>query len=158
MNKILSIEEALIQSNKLHLLNKKIVIAGGCFDILHKGHLAFLKAAKNKGDKLFILLEEDEKVKKMKGKNRPIHNQQYRAKILSFVKDIDFIVLLKNMKKSEDYAKLLLQTKPYAVAITNGDRNKDLKKIQAEIAGAKLITVIKRMKNISTSEILKKAI
>ncbi len=158
MNKILSIKKALDFSNEFNLLNKKIVIVGGCFDIVHKGHLAFLKAAKKRGDKLFILLEEDEKVKKMKGKNRPIHNQKSRAKVLSLVKNVDFVVLLKNMKKDEDYAKLLLQIKPYAVAITDGDRNKDRKKIQAESAGAKLVTVIRRMKNISTSEILKKVI
>jgi len=86
--------------------HKKIVLVGGCFDILHPGHVIFLEKAKKVGDILFVLLESDEKVKKIKGANRPIHNQKMRAKVLSVLCCVDYIVMLPFLKSDTDYDKL----------------------------------------------------
>ena len=64
----------------------KIVLVGGCFDILHLGHVVFLEKAKKEGDVLVVLLESDEKVRFLKGKGRPVHTQSERAEILSALK------------------------------------------------------------------------
>ena len=61
------------------------MLVGGCFDVLHLGHIKFLQAAKKIGDILFVFVESDENVKKIKGEARPINNQTERAR--SFVLD-----------------------------------------------------------------------
>jgi len=154
MKKIITPKEISFLIKGLKRKNEKIVLAGGCFDILHKGHLKFLKEAKKRGTKLIILLEDDKNVKKLKGKKRPIHNQLARAKILSSIKDVDFIVLLSNMKNSKKYAKLINQIKPFIIAITEDDSYKEKKENQAKGVGAELISVTKRMKNESTTKLV----
>ena len=90
MNKIITLEEAIEISDQLRDKKKRIVLAGGVFDIIHKGHLAFLQKAKTYGDVLFILIESDEAVKKKKGEMRPINPPQKRATILEAVKEVDY--------------------------------------------------------------------
>ena len=55
---------------------KKIVLATGCFDILHPAHLEFLALAKEQGDVLIVGLETDARVRQLKGKDRPNHHQR----------------------------------------------------------------------------------
>ncbi len=69
-----------IFSNKKCFPNSKIVLVGGCFDVLHYGHLEFLHEAKKQGKYLIVALEPDETIIKYK-KRKPIHNQLQRAKI-----------------------------------------------------------------------------
>lgn len=134
---------------------KKIVLAGGCFDILHPGHIAFLSEAKKSGDLLFTFLESDLNIKRMKGNDRPINNQTARAGVLSFLLMVDYIILLKGVTKNEEYDKLIVQIKPDFIAITENDLGIEKRKKQAEMVGAKLI-VIKKMKTPSTTELIKK--
>ena len=72
-----------------------VVLAGGCFDIIHAAHHKFLKLSKEKGQFLALLLESDENIKQMKGKNRPVNSQITRAKNLSNIESVDYIILLK---------------------------------------------------------------
>lgn len=71
--------------------NKKIVFTNGCFDILHLGHVEYLNEAKAQGDVLIIGLNSDASVKKLKGENRPINNQNDRAKMLLNLKAVDCV-------------------------------------------------------------------
>lgn len=71
--------------------NKKIIFTNGCFDILHLGHLEYLKEAKKLGDILFIGLNSDKSIKLIKGKNRPINNQEFRWELLNSLKFVDFV-------------------------------------------------------------------
>ena len=75
-----------------------VVLAGGCFDIIHLAHIKFLKLAKEKGQFLALLLESDENIKQMKGKDRPVNNQITRAENLSKLGFVDYIILLKNQR------------------------------------------------------------
>lgn len=72
-------------------VGKKIVFTNGCFDILHRGHLAYLEEAKKLGDALFIGLNSDASVKGLKGASRPINNQQDRKYFLESLKFVDFV-------------------------------------------------------------------
>lgn len=72
---------------------KKIVFTNGCFDIIHPGHVIYLSEAKKLGDILFIGLNSDNSVKRLKGYKRPIFNENERATILSFLEMVDFICI-----------------------------------------------------------------
>ena len=61
---------------------EKIIFTNGVFDILHSGHIELLKFAKSLGKKLIVGINSDKSVKVIKGKNRPINNQEDRKKIL----------------------------------------------------------------------------
>ena len=63
-------------------ISKKVVLVGGCFDVLHYGHIHFLSSAKNHGDQVVVALESDENVKTRKGSTRPIHTQAQRKAML----------------------------------------------------------------------------
>jgi len=74
-------------------LQKKIVFTNGCFDIIHRGHVEYLSQAADYGDILIIGLNSDSSVNKIKGKNRPIQDEQSRAEVLAAMQFIDYIVI-----------------------------------------------------------------
>jgi D-beta-D-heptose 7-phosphate kinase/D-beta-D-heptose 1-phosphate adenosyltransferase len=72
---------------------KKIVFTNGCFDILHVGHIRYLKSARSLGDCLVLGLNADVSVKRIKGKSRPVNSEKDRAEILSALECVDHLVL-----------------------------------------------------------------
>lgn len=112
----------LSQKKLIKILNSKQgsrVLITGCFDILHMGHLAFIKAAKKQGDLLIAGLETDSRVKQLKGKNRPINTYIKRAENLAKIEEIDFIFPLPKKITSSAYLDLLAFTKPKTYAISS---------------------------------------
>ena len=156
MRSIIKLSSAVKLAQTLNQSHQKIVLVGGCFDLVHLGHLIFLKKAKQAGDVLLILLESDQNIKKLKGNKRPINSQINRAKFLSYLKPVDFIILLPEMKKDHDYQNLVAQIKPAIIAITKNDPKTDLKNIEAKSINAKLLTVTNIIPQKSTSLIIKK--
>lgn len=73
--------------------NQKIVFTNGCFDVLHVGHTRLLNKAKSFGDLLIVGLNSDKSIKKIKGPDRPINNEDDRAEILSNLGCVDYIIL-----------------------------------------------------------------
>jgi D-beta-D-heptose 7-phosphate kinase/D-beta-D-heptose 1-phosphate adenosyltransferase len=71
---------------------KKIVFTNGCFDILHRGHVSYLDVAKSFGDVLILGLNSDESVRRLKGSDRPINNQDDRGFILAALESVDYVV------------------------------------------------------------------
>lgn len=78
---------------KIKSENKKLVFTNGCFDILHKGHITYLNEAKNLGDVLIIGVNSDASVKKLKGDDRPVTNEQDRMFALDNLKAVDYVIL-----------------------------------------------------------------
>ena len=72
---------------------KKVVFTNGVFDIIHSGHIDYLSKTKALGDILFVGLNSDLSVKKIKGEKRPILNETERASILSNLKPVDYVAL-----------------------------------------------------------------
>jgi rfaE bifunctional protein nucleotidyltransferase chain/domain len=70
---------------------KKIVFTNGCFDIVHRGHITYLNEAKALGDLLVIGLNSDKSVKRLKGDQRPINNQDDRKYLLENLRSVDFV-------------------------------------------------------------------
>ena len=154
-SKILNIKEAIEVAKELKRKNKSIVLVGGFFDILHVGHIKFLEKAKKLSDILFIMLEDDEKLRKVKGENRPIHSQKERAIILSSVKSADYIILLKRMTNDQEYDKLVIQIAPSIIATTYPDAFLNHKIRQAKLVNGKVKYAIKRIPKYSTTKFVK---
>jgi|SRR3990170_3171622 len=153
MNKICSLEKAIKISKKLRTEGKVIVLAGGVFDILHIAHVRFLEKAKQKGDSLFVLLESDENVRKLKGKSRPINSQKNRAIILSALTSVDHVVILPSLKTDTNYDKIVSQIRPSIIATTAKDPNILHKKRQAKQINGRVVYVLKRISDQSTTRL-----
>ena len=134
--------------------SKKVVLVGGCFDVIHPGHIIFLSKAKKLGDELVVLLESDENIKRLKGVNRPVHNQKERADVLRALKFVDKVILLPNMQSNEDYEKIIKKIKPDFIAATKGVLGSEHKERIAKLVGAKMKYVTKIIGSYSSSGIL----
>ena len=73
--------------------NQKIVFTNGCFDLLHLGHVDYLAKAKDLGDRLIIGVNTDSSVKRLKGENRPLQDENSRLHILAALHSVDAVVL-----------------------------------------------------------------
>lgn len=71
----------------------KIVLANGCFDLFHVGHIRYLTGAKELGDFLIVGINSDNQVRKLKGENRPFMPEDERAEIVSSIKAVDFVTI-----------------------------------------------------------------
>lgn len=154
MSEIVSTSKLPKLVQKLKRENKTTVLVGGCFDILHPGHVIFLEKAKKAGDLLIVILESDRKVKMLKGATRPIHSQKMRAKVLLALSTVDYVVMLPFIENDSDYDKLMLKIKPDIIATTKGDTNIHYLKRSARLVSAKIKFVTKKVKNYSSSNLL----
>ena len=133
---------------------EQVVLANGCFDLIHIGHIRYLKESKKKGDVLVVALNSDSSVRKLKGKGRPILNENERAEIISSFSFVDYITFF----NEEKVDKVLLSLKPHVhakgsdyteetvpeketvqdyggkIAITGGPKVKSTSKLIEEIA------------------------
>ena len=73
--------------------NKKIVLANGCFDFFHVGHIRYLAGAKDLADCLVVGINSDEQVRKLKGDNRPFMPEKERAEIVAALRFVDFVTI-----------------------------------------------------------------
>ena len=129
-------------------------MTNGCFDIFHLGHLEMLKYASSLGDQLFIAINSDLSIKKLKGKSRPIMDENYR---LSFIKCLPFVTKAKlfNSKRCTDLIKewkpnIYLKSNDYDInSIDESERNA-LLDLKCDIRFMEIQT------NISTTSIIQK--
>jgi len=75
------------------LKGKSVVLANGCFDILHVGHVRYLEGAKKLGDALVVAINSDRSVRALKGPDRPVLNENERATLVSALRCVDHVVL-----------------------------------------------------------------
>ena len=87
-----------------------IVFTNGCFDILHRGHIEILFAAKKKGDRLVVGLNGDQSVQRLKGHNRPLQPFDDRAIILDALEVVDMVVGFEEDTPAEIISKILPNT------------------------------------------------
>lgn len=135
-------------------MNKKIVLVGGCFDLLHFGHISFLKQAKALGDHLVVALESDENVRRKKGDARPIHNQSQRKEMLEALSFVDEVISLSPIHGFDEYLDMVNKVHPAIIAVTEGDPKVTQKQLQADKVQAKLV-IIPKIHTPSTSQLAK---
>jgi rfaE bifunctional protein nucleotidyltransferase chain/domain len=153
MNKILTEKQAIRLAEQLNEQSKDIVLVGGCFDILHLGHILFLEKAKEKGEILFVWIEPDETIRQRKGEHRPIHTQQERAQVIAALACVDYVILLPHFTTNVEYDNLVKNIKPAIIAATEGDPEIMHKQRSAKAAGAQIIYVTKNIKGKSTTRL-----
>ena len=142
-----------------HLLTKyrkenfKLVFTNGCFDLLHKGHMDLLLNAAAFGDKLFVGLNSDKSVKKLKGDSRPIQNEKNRAQKLLELKYVNHVIIFEDLTP-----KKLIHIISPDVLVKGGDYKTN------EIVGAKhvissggVVRIIPLTPGFSTTSIIEKS-
>ncbi len=132
-------------------------MANGCFDLIHVGHIRYLKEAKNQGDILVVALNSDSSIAKLKGKGRPLLKEQERAEIIGSFFFVDYLIIfeqpnvehiLRALKpdvhaKGSDYTKETVPERETIreyggeIAITGGPKVRSTSEILREIASEK---------------------
>jgi D-beta-D-heptose 7-phosphate kinase/D-beta-D-heptose 1-phosphate adenosyltransferase len=131
---------------------ENIVFTNGCFDIIHAGHVGYLKEAKKQGDRLIVAINDDQSVTRLKGKGRPINSIDRRMAVVSGLESVDWVVSF-----SEDTPESLLREIKPEMLIKGGDYGID------QVVGSDFVhsyggevKVLNFLDNCSTSAIVKK--
>lgn len=132
---------------------KRVVFTNGCFDIVHYGHVKCLEDAKSKGDILIVAVNSDASVKKIKGPDRPIVNQDGRSRVIAALESVDYVMLF-DEETPYDCIKLVLPD----ILVKGGDWGKDdiVGSDVVQKNGGKVVT-IPVVEGYSTTEIINKA-
>ena len=115
-SKIFSLDDLKNQVNAWKQAGEEVVFTNGCFDIIHRGHIEVLAQTADLGDRLIIGLNSDTSIQKLKGKNRPIIEEQSRAILLASLEFVDAVVIF-----SEDTPINLISTLLPDVLAKGGD-------------------------------------
>jgi rfaE bifunctional protein nucleotidyltransferase chain/domain len=91
--KILTRDQLKRRVEKWRKSGEKVTLANGCFDVLHVGHVRYVKAAKELGGKLIVAVNSDDSVRMLKGEGRPHMPENERAEILAALADVDAVVI-----------------------------------------------------------------
>lgn len=91
--KIKTIDELKMLVRKAQAAGQVVVLANGCFDLVHVGHIRYLESAKAQGDVLILALNSDTSVSALKGKGRPLQTEQERVEIVASLESVDHVVV-----------------------------------------------------------------
>lgn len=150
--KIINAEELKNIVENLKKQNKKIVSTNGVFDILHIGHIRYLKEARKLGDVLIVALNSDSSTKQIKDPKRPLNNENDRAEALASLECVDYVAIF----DEKDPIKILEKIKP-DVHVKGGDYkiSQIIEKNTVEKNNGKII-LIPEVKGYSTTDLIKK--
>jgi glycerol-3-phosphate cytidylyltransferase len=151
VGRVVSLEELIKLLNSKER-KSKVVFTNGCFDLIHLGHVRYLKEAKNLGDVLVVGVNSDESVRGLKGEGRPILPQEARAEIVSSFSFVDYVVIF-GEKTPE---KLISLLKP-DIHVKGGDyRKKEIPERRiVESYGGKVV-LVDLIEGYSTTSIIEK--
>jgi len=152
--KIISWAELPAWRAKVRASGKRLVVTNGCFDLLHRGHVTYLQAARQQGDVLLVGLNSDESVRQLKGADRPVNAEQDRAAVLAALESVDAVCIF-----AEKTATHFIQTAQPDIYVKGGDYtvetlNQEERKV-VENAGGKIM-VLPVVPGKSTTALLKK--
>lgn len=149
---IMSEEQLHIALDEARSRGEKVVFTNGCFDILHAGHVDYLKEARQEGDRLIVAINDDHSVHKLKGEGRPINALDRRLTMLAGLASVDWVVSF-----SGDTPESLLETLKPDVLVKGGDYGID------EVVGADIVRgyggnvkVLKLVDGLSTTSLAEK--
>lgn len=149
---VLTAGEAAQLAADQRAVGRTVVFTNGCFDLLHRGHVAYLQAARALGDCLIVGLNDDQSVRRLKGPGRPIMPEADRAEVLAALRSVDAVVLF-----AGDTAEALVAALRPAVYVKGGDwQTGALRPPEAAVALANggRVEYIAYLAGRSTSEIL----
>ncbi len=152
MDKIVNIQDLMKILSGLKSQNKTIVTTNGCFDILHAGHVRYLKQAKNLGDVLVVCLNSDDSIRRLKGPLRPLNPEPDRAEVLAGLYFVDYVAVF----EEDTPAGILEQIKP-DIHVKGGDYTEDtLPEAGIIKAHGGIVKFIPLLEGRSTTNIIKK--
>ncbi len=125
---LVGLEELVAMVAEARGRKERIVMTNGCFDILHAGHVAYLEEAKSLGDRLIVAVNDDDSVRRLKGKSRPINSLEDRMLVLSGLAAVDWVAPF-----SDDTPAALVDAILPDVLVKGGDYRPD------EIVGGKTV-------------------
>jgi D-glycero-beta-D-manno-heptose 1-phosphate adenylyltransferase len=128
-----------------------IVLANGCFDLLHAGHVRYLHAAKQLGDRLVVAINSDESVRTLKGGGRPLMPAIERAEIVAALSDVDAVVIF----HEPDVNALIHEIRPNVHAKGTDYTQESVPEREAVIACGGRVEIVGDPKNHSASEIIR---
>lgn len=148
--KILSLEAAQKVRERLRGIGATVIFTNGCFDLIHRGHIFYLQKARSLGDALFVALNNDDSVLRLKGSGRPILPLKDRISILAGLEAVDYICTF-----GEDTPQNIIRTLLPDILVKGGDYSPDqiIGRKEVETAGGKVITV-PFVEGCSTTEII----
>lgn len=150
---VLSPEALLEQVKVAQAKGEKIVFTNGCFDILHPGHVAYIKQAKALGDRLIVAVNSDASVKRLKGEKRPINNLEHRMAVLESVGAIDWVTWFE-----EDTPQTIIEQLSPDVLVKGGDYSIDtIVGAEHVLAKGGEVKVLTFVNGHSTTKIIEKA-
>jgi len=141
-----------IEDFKKSIEGKTLVATNGCFDILHIGHLRYLKAARALGDYLIVCLNSDGSVRAIKGDTRPINPEDERAELLCALECVDFVLIF----EEENAVQVLSEIKPQIYVKGADWANKPLPEAKVIQKGGGRIEFIEFVDGHSTTKIIEK--
>jgi rfaE bifunctional protein nucleotidyltransferase chain/domain len=147
---VVSLERACELRNEAASQGRKVVLTNGCFDLLHVGHVRYLKEASEQGDLLIVGLNDDQSTRRVKGPGRPYMAQGDRAEILCSLECVDLVVLF-----SESTAEKLVQSLRPDVYVKGGDyRVEDLPEARSVIEHGGRVYLARLVPERSTSDLV----
>ena len=153
-DKIISLDQLQQRAKAWRTAGKRIVATNGCFDLLHVGHVRYLKAARALGDVLIVGINGDESVRGLKGPSRPLNNANDRAEVLAALESVDLITVFPEARAT----KFLELAAPH-VYVKGGDYKKETLNAEErqalEKVGAK-IDIVPLEKGYSTTELIER--
>jgi rfaE bifunctional protein nucleotidyltransferase chain/domain len=152
--KILSLEDLAERAKALREAGKKVVATNGCFDLLHVGHVRYLKAARARGDILIVGVNGDDSVRQLKGPRRPLNNEKDRAEVLAALESGDLSAIF-----PEERATRFIQLVAPDLYVKGGDYKTETLNSEERAVLEKLGTKIDLVpfeKGYSTSSLLEK--
>lgn len=150
--KLVKKEDLIGIVKRLKSEEKKVISTSGCFDILHAGHVQYLREAKAKGDILIIMLNSDESVRTLKGPSRPIVCEKDRAYVLESLEMVDYICIFDEQTPCD----LIRRIQPDAV-IKGGDyRGKHIPEMDVVDIYGGTVEYVSLVEGHSTTNIIEK--
>ncbi|MFH1154815.1 MAG: D-glycero-beta-D-manno-heptose 1-phosphate adenylyltransferase [Pseudomonadota bacterium] len=150
--KRLTREQMVLVADRLRSENKTIVVTNGCFDILHVGHVTYLAEAALQGDILIVGLNSDRSVQGIKGPLRPVIQEDHRARVLSALACVDYVVLF----HEPDPGALIRAVKPHVLVKGADWEEKDIIGADVVKANGGRVARIAMEPGISTSLIIER--
>jgi D-beta-D-heptose 7-phosphate kinase/D-beta-D-heptose 1-phosphate adenosyltransferase len=120
-NKVLDWERLKRAVDALKAAGRKVVFTNGCFDLLHVGHIEYLRAARETGDALVVALNTDESVRRLKGPERPLISERQRAELIAALESVDYVTLF-----GQDTPIELIELLQPDVFVKGGDYTEDM--------------------------------
>jgi D-beta-D-heptose 7-phosphate kinase/D-beta-D-heptose 1-phosphate adenosyltransferase len=150
-NKLVSRAEAVRWVRAQQAQGRRVVFTNGCFDLLHRGHVEYLEAARRLGDALIVAVNTDASVRRLeKGAGRPVNSEADRARVLAALASVDRVVLF-----AEDTPRELVAELKPDVLVKGGDyRPEEIVGREEVLAGGGRVVAVPFLPGYSTSELM----